>query len=98
LQKTWAPTRVYGPGSRFLQMDSQDYSSYQRVSPKLFMCEDNGKTSTITQTPAASGVKICFIISANSSLTAAVVVVTGLIGSNFVQTMLDKLQFRDPIA
>lgn len=35
---------------------------------------------------------------ANSSLTAAVVVVTGLIGANFVQTMLDKLRFRDPIA
>ncbi|GLT58475.1 hypothetical protein SLA2020_313650 [Shorea laevis] len=35
---------------------------------------------------------------ANSSLTAAVVVVTGLIGANFVQAMLDKLQFRDPIA
>ncbi|KAK9275720.1 hypothetical protein L1049_022988 [Liquidambar formosana] len=35
---------------------------------------------------------------ANSSLTAAVVVVTGLVGANFVQAMLDKLQFRDPIA
>ncbi|CAN1748858.1 Plastidal glycolate/glycerate translocator 1, chloroplastic [Linum perenne] len=35
---------------------------------------------------------------ANSSLTAAVVVVTGLIGANFVQATLDKLQFRDPIA
>ncbi|CAI0418734.1 unnamed protein product [Linum tenue] len=35
---------------------------------------------------------------ANSSLTAAVVVVTGLIGANFVQAALDKLQFRDPIA
>lgn len=35
---------------------------------------------------------------ANSSLTAAVVVVTGLIGANFVQAMLDKLNLRDPIA
>ncbi|KDP40424.1 hypothetical protein JCGZ_03839 [Jatropha curcas] len=35
---------------------------------------------------------------ANSSLTAAVVVVTGLIGANFVQFALDKLKFRDPIA
>lgn len=35
---------------------------------------------------------------ANSSLTAAVVVVTGLIGANFVQATLDKLRFRDPIA
>ncbi|CAL1399534.1 unnamed protein product [Linum trigynum] len=35
---------------------------------------------------------------ANSSLTAAVVVVTGLIGANFVQAVLDKLQLRDPIA
>ncbi|KAL5550879.1 hypothetical protein UlMin_001055 [Ulmus minor] len=35
---------------------------------------------------------------ANSSLTAAVVVVTGLVGANFVQTTLDKLRFRDPIA
>lgn len=35
---------------------------------------------------------------ANSSLTAAVVVVTGLVGANFVQAMLDRLKFRDPIA
>ncbi|XP_030474451.1 plastidal glycolate/glycerate translocator 1, chloroplastic [Syzygium oleosum] len=35
---------------------------------------------------------------ANSSLTAAAVVVTGLVGSNFVQAMLDRLNFRDPIA
>lgn len=35
---------------------------------------------------------------ANSSLTAAVVVVTGLVGANFVQATLDKLRFRDPIA
>ncbi|KAH0911041.1 hypothetical protein HID58_034362 [Brassica napus] len=34
----------------------------------------------------------------NSSLTAAVVVVTGLIGANFVQVVLDKLRLRDPIA
>ncbi|KAI9119490.1 hypothetical protein K1719_009366 [Acacia pycnantha] len=33
-----------------------------------------------------------------SSLTAAVVVVTGLVGANFAQTTLDKLHFRDPIA
>ncbi|KAL6985663.1 Plastidal glycolate/glycerate translocator 1, chloroplastic [Sarracenia purpurea var. burkii] len=35
---------------------------------------------------------------ANSSLTAAVVVLTGLVGANFVQAMLDKFRFRDPIA
>ncbi|KAL1834387.1 hypothetical protein ACET3Z_004038 [Daucus carota] len=35
---------------------------------------------------------------ANSSLTAAVVVVTGLVGANFVQVMLDKFRFDDPIA
>ncbi|KAE9597942.1 putative CidB/LrgB family protein [Lupinus albus] len=35
---------------------------------------------------------------ANPSLTAAVVVVTGLVGANFVQGTLDKLSFRDPIA
>ncbi|CAO2838067.1 unnamed protein product [Amaranthus hypochondriacus] len=34
----------------------------------------------------------------NSSMTAAVVVLTGLVGANFVQVVLDKLQFRDPIA
>lgn len=34
----------------------------------------------------------------NPSLTAAVVVVTGLVGANFVQATLDKLRFRDPIA
>lgn len=39
-----------------------------------------------------------FVLGANSSLTAAVVVVTGLVGANFVQATLDKLQFRDPIA
>ncbi|KAJ9556186.1 hypothetical protein OSB04_010800 [Centaurea solstitialis] len=35
---------------------------------------------------------------ANSSLTAAAVVLTGLIGANFVQAVLDKLKFDDPIA
>ncbi|XP_075639896.1 plastidal glycolate/glycerate translocator 1, chloroplastic [Castanea sativa] len=34
----------------------------------------------------------------NSSLTAAAVVVTGLVGANFVQATLDKLRFHDPIA
>ncbi|CAN4128072.1 unnamed protein product [Withania somnifera] len=34
----------------------------------------------------------------NSSLTAAVVVLTGLVGANFVQAVLDKLGFNDPIA
>jgi putative effector of murein hydrolase len=34
----------------------------------------------------------------NSSLTAAVVVVTGLIGANFVQVAMDKLGLNDPIA
>ncbi|KAH9299765.1 hypothetical protein KI387_031447, partial [Taxus chinensis] len=34
----------------------------------------------------------------NPSLTAAVVVLTGLIGANFVQTLLDKLRLDDPIA
>lgn len=34
----------------------------------------------------------------NSSLTAAAVVVTGLVGANFVQATIDKLRFRDPIA
>ncbi|KAJ0112108.1 hypothetical protein Patl1_03617 [Pistacia atlantica] len=41
---------------------------------------------------------VSFFEGANSSLTAAVVVVTGLIGANFVQATLDKLRFRDPIA
>ncbi|EOY25275.1 Inner membrane protein yohK isoform 2 [Theobroma cacao] len=41
---------------------------------------------------------VSFFEGANSSLTAAAVVVTGLIGANFVQAMLDKLRFRDPIA
>ncbi|ERN15567.1 plastidal glycolate/glycerate translocator 1, chloroplastic [Amborella trichopoda] len=35
---------------------------------------------------------------ANSSLTAAAVVLTGLIGANFVQALLDKLRLNDPIA
>ncbi|GAB2230266.1 hypothetical protein Drorol1_Dr00014524 [Drosera rotundifolia] len=41
---------------------------------------------------------VSFFEGANSSLTAATVVVTGLVGANFVQATLDKLQFRDPIA
>lgn len=39
-----------------------------------------------------------FFKGANSSVTAAVVVLTGLVGANFVQFVLDKLRFRDPIA
>jgi putative effector of murein hydrolase len=35
---------------------------------------------------------------ANPSLTAAVVVLTGLVGSNFAQILLDKLGLDDPIA
>ncbi|XP_068650882.1 plastidal glycolate/glycerate translocator 1, chloroplastic [Aristolochia californica] len=35
---------------------------------------------------------------ANASLTAAVVVLTGLVGANFVQAMLDRLRLFDPIA
>lgn len=34
----------------------------------------------------------------NASVTAAVVVLTGLVGANFVQAMLDKLRLFDPIA
>ncbi|KAL3500058.1 hypothetical protein ACH5RR_039151 [Cinchona calisaya] len=41
---------------------------------------------------------VSFFEGANSSLTAAVVVLTGLVGANFVQTVLDKLGFSDPIA
>ncbi|GAB2296073.1 Plastidal glycolate/glycerate translocator 1, chloroplastic [Dionaea muscipula] len=41
---------------------------------------------------------VSFFEGANPSLTAATVVVTGLVGANFVQATLDKLQFRDPIA
>ncbi|KAM0934093.1 putative CidB/LrgB family protein [Dioscorea sansibarensis] len=35
---------------------------------------------------------------ANASLTAAVVVLTGLVGANFVQAVMDKLGLNDPIA
>ncbi|KAF7801473.1 plastidal glycolate/glycerate translocator 1, chloroplastic-like [Senna tora] len=35
---------------------------------------------------------------ANSSITAAAVVLTGLVGANFVQATLDKIRLRDPIA
>jgi putative effector of murein hydrolase len=37
-------------------------------------------------------------VGANASITAATVVVTGLVGANFVQSTLDKLRLRDPIA
>lgn len=35
---------------------------------------------------------------ANTSLTAAVVVLNGLVGANFVQSVMDKLRLNDPIA
>ncbi|XP_073158830.1 plastidal glycolate/glycerate translocator 1, chloroplastic [Henckelia pumila] len=41
---------------------------------------------------------VTFFEGPNPSLTAAVVVVTGLVGANFVQATLDRLGFRDPIA
>ena len=34
----------------------------------------------------------------NPSLTAAAVVVTGLIGANFAQVVMDKFGLKDPIA
>ncbi|CAN6486520.1 unnamed protein product [Victoria cruziana] len=41
---------------------------------------------------------VSFFEAANPSLTAAVVVLTGLVGANFVQAMLDRLGLYDPIA
>ncbi|XP_075108671.1 plastidal glycolate/glycerate translocator 1, chloroplastic [Nicotiana tabacum] len=41
---------------------------------------------------------VSFFEGVNTSLTAAVVVLTGLVGANFVQAVLDKLGFNDPIA
>ncbi|OIV92962.1 hypothetical protein TanjilG_20624 [Lupinus angustifolius] len=41
---------------------------------------------------------VSFFEGANASITAAMVVVTGLVGANFVESTLDKLRFRDPIA
>ncbi|VAH17573.1 unnamed protein product [Triticum turgidum subsp. durum] len=41
---------------------------------------------------------VSFFEGANTSLTAAVVVLTGLIGANFVQAAMDKLGLNDPIA
>ncbi|PAN48201.1 hypothetical protein PAHAL_9G367400 [Panicum hallii] len=41
---------------------------------------------------------VSFFEGVNSSLTAAVVVLTGLIGANFVQAAMDKLGLKDPIA
>lgn len=38
------------------------------------------------------------LIGANPSLTAAAVVLTGVVGANFVQTVMDKLRLDDPIA
>ncbi|XXG43818.1 hypothetical protein AAC387_Pa01g3772 [Persea americana] len=40
---------------------------------------------------------VSFFEGANPSLTAAVVVLTGLVGANFVQAMLDRLGLFDPI-
>mmetsp|Transcript_69755 Transcript_69755/g.220870 ORF Transcript_69755/g.220870 Transcript_69755/m.220870 type:complete len:102 (+) Transcript_69755:89-394(+) len=33
----------------------------------------------------------------NTSITAAAVVLTGLLGANFAQTLLNKLGYKDPI-
>ncbi|KAG0533790.1 hypothetical protein BDA96_04G223200 [Sorghum bicolor] len=41
---------------------------------------------------------VSFFEGVNSTLTAAVVVLTGLIGANFVQAAMDKLGLNDPIA
>ncbi|XP_043695785.1 plastidal glycolate/glycerate translocator 1, chloroplastic-like [Telopea speciosissima] len=41
---------------------------------------------------------VSFFEGANPSLTAAAVVLSGLVGANFVQTVLDKLRLNDPIA
>ncbi|XP_047323707.1 plastidal glycolate/glycerate translocator 1, chloroplastic [Impatiens glandulifera] len=41
---------------------------------------------------------VSFFDGVNTSLTAATVVLTGLVGANFVQVVLDKLRFQDPIA
>ncbi|KAG8092684.1 hypothetical protein GUJ93_ZPchr0012g22002 [Zizania palustris] len=41
---------------------------------------------------------VSFFEGVNPSLTAAVVVLTGLIGANFVQAAMDKLGLNDPIA
>jgi putative effector of murein hydrolase len=41
---------------------------------------------------------VCLHAGANTSVTAAVVVLTGLIGANFVQAAMDKLGLNDPIA
>ncbi|XP_078182495.1 plastidal glycolate/glycerate translocator 1, chloroplastic [Carex rostrata] len=41
---------------------------------------------------------VSFFDGVNASLTAAVVVLTGLIGANFVQAVMDKLGLNDPIA
>uniref|UniRef100_A0A0D9XMX7 LrgB-like protein n=1 Tax=Leersia perrieri TaxID=77586 RepID=A0A0D9XMX7_9ORYZ len=41
---------------------------------------------------------VSFFEGVNSSITAAVVVLTGLIGANFAQAVMDKLGLKDPIA
>ncbi|XP_042416457.1 plastidal glycolate/glycerate translocator 1, chloroplastic-like [Zingiber officinale] len=41
---------------------------------------------------------VSFFEGANPSLTAAAVVLTGVVGANFVQTVMDKLRLDDPIA
>ncbi|XP_043695784.1 plastidal glycolate/glycerate translocator 1, chloroplastic-like [Telopea speciosissima] len=41
---------------------------------------------------------VSFFEGVNASLTATAVVLSGLVGANFVQIMLDKLRLNDPIA
>jgi len=38
------------------------------------------------------------VAGSNISLTAAVVVLTGLVGANFAQTLMNTFGFTDPIA
>lgn len=75
-------------------------SNFLEFKRYFFLSDENITKGTYINVTIAYYAKNTFVLDpgANSSLTAAVVVLTGLVGANFVQTVLDRLGFTDPIA
>ncbi|XP_042483769.1 plastidal glycolate/glycerate translocator 1, chloroplastic-like [Macadamia integrifolia] len=72
-------------------------SDIKKVFHPIFFCALSADLAAVAfGCLSKSGVDI--VLGVNTSLTATVVVLTGLVGANFVQTILDKLHFNDPIA
>lgn len=63
---------------------------------RLPECSSNSELLIIPRSSWTNGV--AGIAGSNPSLTAAVVVLTGLVGANFTQLVMDKFGFSDPIS